>query len=66
MDTRVAEVTVSVTEGLVTDPIVAVICVVPAVLRDDASPWVPGVLLMVATDVFVEFQVALVVMFCVE
>ena len=65
METRVADVTVKVTGGLVTDPSVAVICVVPAVFKDVASPCVPCELLMVAIDVLEEFQVTLVVMFCV-
>ena len=66
METRVADVTVRVTGGLVTDPIVAVIWVIPPVFRDVARPCVPCVLLMVATEVFDEFHVTLLVMFCVE
>ena len=52
MDTRVADVTVSVAGGLVTHPDVAVIDVVPAVVRAVASPLVPWELLMVATAGF--------------
>ena len=47
MDTRVAFVTVSVAGGLVTDPSVAVIAVVPGAIAV-ASPCVPSELLMVA------------------
>ena len=65
METRATDVTVSVIGGLVTDPKVAVIWDVPAVLADVASPWVPGELLMVAMEVFEEFQVTVVVMFWV-
>ena len=66
METRVADVTVRVTGGLVTGPIVAVIWVIPPVFRDVANPCVPAELLMVATEVFDECHVTLVVMFWVE
>lgn len=63
MDVTVAEVTVSVVEPVI-DPDVAVIDVVPA-LSAFASPCVGFELLMVATAVFDEAHVTLLVMFCV-
>ena len=57
IDTSVADVTVSVAGGLVIEPDVAVIEVVPAAMLL-ARPCVPGELLMVATEVLDEVQVA--------
>jgi len=62
METRVADVTVKVAGGLVTDPNVAVMDVVPEA-RPPASPCVPGALLIVATVAIDEAHVTLVVMF---
>ena len=64
MDTRVAEVTVSV---VVPDmlPDVAVIVVEP-VATDVANPFEPAALLMDATAVLDEYQVTAVVKFCVD
>jgi hypothetical protein len=56
----VAGFTVSVSEGEVTDPSAAVIAAVPTA-TPVARPWVPAVLLMVATAVFAEVQVTDVV-----
>ena len=64
METRDADVTVKVAGGLVTDPNVAVMDVVPAV-RPLARPCVPCALLIVATVVFEEAHVTVDVMFCV-
>lgn len=60
----VAGFTVSVSEDEVTDPSAAVIADVPT-LTLVARPWLPEVLLMVATAVFAEAHVTEVVMFCV-
>jgi hypothetical protein len=53
-----------VSEDEVTDPSAAVIADVPT-LTLVARPWLPEVLLMVATAVFAEAHVTEVVMFCV-
>jgi hypothetical protein len=58
IDTKVADVTVSVAGGLVTDPDVAVINAVPGV-RPLAKPCVPCALLIVATVRFDEAHVTL-------
>ena len=64
MDTSVAEVTVSVVDPDIL-PDVAVIVVEPAA-TDVALPLEPAALLMAATVVDDDFQVADVVRFCVE
>jgi hypothetical protein len=60
MDTKVGGVTVSTSSGLTTLPSVAVMLLVPWTI-----PAAKPVAAMVATEVFEEAQVALVVMFCV-
>ncbi len=65
METRVADVTVSVSGGLVTVPCVAVMFVVPAVVPEVANPCVPCELLMVATFGLEDAQVTEVVMMLV-
>jgi hypothetical protein len=64
MDTSVAAVTVWVVEFDM-PPDVAVIVVVPAATAV-TNPLEPAALLMVATPVLDEFQVTVVVRFCVE
>ena len=65
MAVSTAAVTVSVTAGEVTAPLVAVMLAVPAV-AEVADPLLPAALLMVATPVFEDDQVTLLVRFCVE
>ena len=60
MDTKVGAVTVSTSTGLTTLPSVAVMLLVPWTI-----PVAKPAAVMVATEVFEEAQVALVVMFCV-
>ena len=59
IETSVAAATVRVADPLI-EPEAAVIVVVPA-LTPEANPWVPAVLLIVATLVFDELQVTEVV-----
>jgi len=63
IETSAAVLTVRVVE-LVTDPNVALIVVCPVPLLV-ASPFVPAELLMFAAVALFEFQVTVVVMFCV-
>ena len=61
METGTASVTVSVAEGLLMLPLVAVMAVLPLVV-EVALPFSPLALLMVATEVVPEFQTTLAVM----
>ena len=56
IEVKAAAVTVSVSLGLVIPPRAAVIAVVP-VASVEASPWLPEVLEIVATDVVPDAQV---------
>ena len=60
IDVSAAAVTVSVSLGLVIPPSVAVMAVVP-VARVEASPWLPAVLEIVATEAVPDTQVTWVV-----
>ena len=65
IDVNAAAVTVRVSLGLVIPPRAAVIAVVP-VANVEASPWLPAVLEIVATDVVPDAQVTWVVRLAVE